>query len=450
MSRLAAGLARLRAPGRERVLLIGVTSGLIGRFAALAAPFIATPVLYGYFGDASFGIWITAISITSIAVSLDLGIGSSLLTRTATAYGEDDLKAARKYIASAYGTLIAVALTLISVSTAAFLIFRSGVSFATTTDVSLFFAVVVTFLLGLPAALIHQILYAVQKIALSSALLVAGAFGGLAASVVSIHFEAPVWAVAAAYSVPPMLAGFGGAAFYFAGKPSLRPRLSDFDWARARDLLGLGSHFLLLSVLMGVSLNVDNIIIAAKAGVEAVAAYAIPARLGSILGLIIINLFMPLWGANSEAIARGHYGWVRKGTRRMSWLGVAIVILSGGAMLIAADLIMTLWVGRTFEDQGLTLAFVIAGAAVVAATSPYNMLLNALGRPDLQLWPWAAFLAVSIPLKFLLVTADRLWIAAAVTSLIYMLAITPAIMVRAQRTLNVRAAQNEDTDRIPT
>lgn len=434
-------LERFGVGSRARLLVVGISAGLVGRMAALVAPLLATPILYSYFGDLNFGLWATAVSITSIATSLDLGIGSGLLTRAATAHGRADSLSMRRYIASAYGMLGVVSSTLILVSVVLFSIYSMMGDKTYSDSASLCFAVIVTFLVSLPAALIHQILYAVQRIALSSILLVTGAFGGLAACVVAVQLESPIWVVAAAYSAPTTLVALAGAAYYFGRNRLMRPRLSDFDWSHARDLLKLGSHFLVLSVLMAVGLNVDNLIIAFRAGAEAVAAYSIPARLGSVLGLIIMNLFMPLWAANSEAIAKGDYLWVERGTRRMSLLGVAIVIASGLFLIMASDQIMNLWVGRTFEDQHLTLGFVIAGSAVVAATSPYNMLLNSLGRADLQIIPWAAFAVLSIIAKLILITADRIWMAAALTGLCYLVAITPAIMVRARRAL-ARSAED--------
>ena len=165
------------------------------------------------------------------------------------------------------------------------------------------------------------------------------------------------------------------------------------------------------------------------------AAYSLPTRLGSVLGLLILNLFMPLWGANGEALSRGEFVWVKRGAWRMAFFGTLFVSLFGIAMVLAGNLIMDLWVGRSFKNQEFVLIFVVASAAVTATTAPYNMILNALGRADLQILPWICFACLTIGLKLILVSPDRIWYASAITFFAYSCTIMPAILLLSKRAL---------------
>ncbi|WP_309085436.1 oligosaccharide flippase family protein [Chelativorans sp.] len=408
-------------------------AGIGGRLVGLLAPLVTTPALLSYFGDEEFGIWATSVSATSIAVVADLGIGNGLLTRVASASGRGDRKSIRAYVSNAYVALSAVATIALSITTMAFLVWPVS---------PIAVAVVVVFIMSLPGTVLYQFLYGIQRVPTSNLLLAVGAAGSVLGCFLAIGAQAPTWAVAVAYSLPPVLTSIGGAIWFFRRAPEYRPTLNAVSWQHARDLLKLGSGFFFLSILTAVGLNIDNLIISATAGPEAVPPYAIPMRLASVLSLLIMAVFMPLWGANGEALATRDYNWVRQSALNMSLAGAGVVAISGGMLILLSNMIMTVWIGRTFEDQHLVLSFAVLAATIIAATSPYNMVLNALGRPLPQIGPWLAFVILSISLKLaLLIGQQRVWPIAAVTGLVYALVVTPVVIVAALRGLRTEAGR---------
>lgn len=54
--------------------------GIVGQIVALAGPLIMMPPMLNYLGEASFGLWVTCVSTTSILIILDLGTGNALFT----------------------------------------------------------------------------------------------------------------------------------------------------------------------------------------------------------------------------------------------------------------------------------------------------------------------------------------------------------------------------------
>lgn len=410
---------------RARRLVAGVLSSLFGRAATLIAPLVATPAMLNYLGDEDFGLWATAVSITTIAVIADLGIGNGLLTRVAAAHGRNDDLAIRRYVSSALAALLLTATTLL-------LITCLGLWAIGSPKITLI--VLAVFIVGIPGAAIYQVLYAVQRVPTANWMQIVGALCAVVATLAAIHVELPSWGVVLAYALPPVVITYGGGALYFFSVPSQRPSLGAIDSLTARDLLSLGSQFFLLAILTATAPNIDNILIASLIGVDAVPGYAIPMRLGSLLSLLIAALYMPMWGANGEAIGKGDFRWVRKSARRMSMLGTAVVAVTGGAIVLGSDMIIYAWVGRAFDGQRLVLIGFLLYSIAIAITSPYNMILNAMGRVNVQIFPWLLFTVTTIAVKFMIISEDT-WVLAFVTGIGYAFIILPTILFFALRAL---------------
>ena len=410
---------------RAQRTISAIVSSLVGRFVILFAPFVATPAMLHYFGDADFGLWVTAVSLTSIAVVADLGIGNGMLTRVAAAYGRGDAEAIRRYVSSAFAVVGAVAVVLMGGTLLGFWFFQGSI---------IILMVFVVFILGMPGAAFYQMLFAVQRVPMANAVQTVGAGAAVASALAAIHFSLPSWMVALAYAMPPVMVTYGACVLYFARRSEYRPSLAAVDWARCGDLLHLGARFFVLSILTASTMNVDNIVISLSVGPEAAAAYAIPMRLGSLLTLVILAIYMPMWGANGDAIAKGEFRWVRRSAVQMSVIGAAIVLALGGVLLLASDWIIQLWVGRAFENQRLVLAGFVLLSTVTAITSPFNMVLNAMGRVTIQIWPWLAVLLLTVAAK-IAIAPTAVWPFAALTGICYLAIILPVIIVGALRAL---------------
>jgi len=111
----------------------------------------------------------------------------------------------------------------------------------------------------------------------------------------------------------------------------------------------------------------------------------------------------------------------------------------GIALTLGIDLIMQLWVGQAFPDQGLVVAAMAASATIIAVTAPYNMVLNAAGKvgcPDLGL---GGFVAVSVLGKFLLIPVFGAWFVSVITLIAYAICVTPAMIISALRLTGSRS-----------
>ena len=97
---------------RTKNYLRQIKGSVLYKGGAVAASFLAIPVMISYLGVAQFGVWSTLLTIMSWVVFFDLGVGNGLRNKVAEslAIGRHDL--AQAYISSAYSMIALVALAL--------------------------------------------------------------------------------------------------------------------------------------------------------------------------------------------------------------------------------------------------------------------------------------------------------------------------------------------------
>lgn len=400
--------------GRTKRLIKGIGGGLAGRSVSLLAPFLVMPAMLRHLGDADFGVWMTAVALTSMALFADLGIGNGLLTRLSKAFGSNDFNKIRSDISSAYAVLASVAALLAIIGVGIWFTVKLGfgsrflqIDSEATAIVA---AAIGTFLLGIPANVIQRVFYASERALEANCWQIAGAALAVLVTFGCIASNASPSLVVFCYGLANPLVMVVAAIVFFHRHPNITPRLQNIDLPAIRDLVGLGSRFLLLSILTSIALNADNVIIAARLGDEAVTTYAIPAKIGSLLGLVITAISLPMWGAIGQALTQGDKAWVKAKTWRLAVLGAAGVAVAASILVVSAGPIMHFWIGRQFPDQYQILVALGLLSAAMAFSSPFHMVLNASSEIKPQIFAWALFSVSTLPTKYILLQVDFIYV----------------------------------------
>lgn len=420
---------KLDVNDRTRNLIVGVASSLAGRGVSLIAPLVVMRPMLHHLGPSIFGMWLTATTLAAMASFLDLGVGNAVLTRLSAAFGRDDQTAVRQILGEGYALLCAISAVLIVLIVALYSMAPLVLPQASASGEAEVVAVVlVALFLSFPAGLITRLQQARHSFIQSQFAQAAGPLAALLACLAAIRADANPVVVVALYSLSNTTVLALWTLLHFQFNPTDRPIIRSLHWKSMRGLLALGGAFFLLSIFSLCGMNADNIIIAAKAGAKTVTEYGVPAKLGSILMLIVGTVFMPLWPLFGDALARHDRAWLLKTTRRMSLGGAGAVLLIGLALTALADPIMKAWMGRSFADQHLILAGWTFTASVIALTAPYNMVLNAAGLARPQIVPWVGFLLASGSAKILLIHANTAWYFPWITAFSYITFISPRMI----------------------
>jgi O-antigen/teichoic acid export membrane protein len=118
----------------------------------------------------------------------------------------------------------------------------------------------------------------------------------------------------------------------------------------------------LMQVATVIGYNSDYIVISQILGAKAVAEYAVPIKMFTIVGSLMLIMLSPIWPAYSEAMARGDWAWVQATLKRSLVAGLCITISSGAVFVVFGGTMIARWTGgRILPSTILLFALAIWG-----------------------------------------------------------------------------------------
>ncbi|HTN86610.1 MAG TPA: oligosaccharide flippase family protein [Sorangium sp.] len=441
------------ARARSRRLVVGILSAGGARALVLLAPFLTLPIMFSALGPPAYGLLSLAASLTAVAAFADLGLGNGMLTLLPQALARDSADDARRITSTGYALLGGVGLLVLAITA---VLWTSGAIRGLAASVagevdpvlaeSIIVMTVVSFALTVPLTLIQRIQYAVQEAWASSLWQIAAAAIALVAVFGAAILQlAPAALVAASLFALPLTLALNTTVFFTRKRHrELRPSPAHVSLRAARSMLGLGLGFLALSIITSLALNADNVIVAAVTDLTSVAAYSIAARLFSVLSIAITFTALPLWPANSDALARGDLAWVRRATRVMMLASTLVVLVAGTVLVVGRDLVTAIWLdGAVLIPLGLA-AGLAAWSTAVAFSSPLFSVQNAKGVLIYQTCAWAGYLAASVPLKAWALASFGVAAVPLTGVLLYVVIVIPGAWIGYRKTLARTRAEMGD------
>lgn len=435
----AEGRARERM---RRASLTTLSSG-VAQVVSNLTPLVTFPLALNYLGVERFGMWQTIASVVGMMAFADLGLGNGLLTAVAGAAGRDDTQSANRLVATAFFTLAGLASLLLLIFFALWpfvdwpKVFNVVSPLAKSEASPAMMACAVCFALALPLGIVQKVQSGYQEGFHTNLWQCVGAMAALGFVVAAVYAKVSLAIlVFGLMGIPVFITGLNGFIYFWYQRKWLRPSWKGFDQRTARALLGTGFSYFFISILMAIGIYSDNIITAQVLGAEAVTQLSVPTRMAMPLSALAMMVFMPIWSANTEAMARGDIVWVRITLRRLRFFAVAITSAGGIGYVLCCPWVLHLMVGDRVIPHPTLLVGLAAWVLMIAVAGPGFMVLNAAKVLRPQILMYLIFTLSSITAKILLTARYGIDVIPWITVCLYAVFILIPLNMVVNRTLN--------------
>lgn len=393
------------AVSKERSLnyLRQVKSAVMYRAVAVAASFLAIPLMINYLGQEQFGVWTTLLTVMTWIVFFDLGVGNGLRNKVAESLAKGETNEAAGYIASGYTLIGMIALAIWGVATAGSYVIPWQTVFNTqaipehvlgeTIRIAAFF-IVLNFWIGLIGALLGA-LQRTSVVALGqmlSNLLVLALVFLLAKTT-----EASISNLALAYGVSLVTANVLLSQWFYRNRPELRPRFY-LDKRHVRPLLTVGLQFFTIQLAVLVIFTTDKMLITQLFGPQYVTQYEVVFKLFSVISFLHGLISAPLWSAYTDAYHREDFAWIRRMLRKQLIIFAGIVVAICLIALLAQPII-GMWIGHDLAISSQLIVVMALFVLISTWNNVYAMFVNGIGKIKLQLYTAIVAMFVNIPLS---------------------------------------------------
>jgi O-antigen/teichoic acid export membrane protein len=376
-----------RSMERYRRVVLTTMSACLAKVIVALTLLVSVPLTLSYLGPERYGLWMTVGSFIAILSFSDFGIGNGLVNAVSEANGKDDQELARRYVSSAFFMLSGVSLLLLIIFAVVYrwvpwyrlfnvhsatAIAESGPAMA------IFFG---CFLVNIPLGTVNRIQSGYQQGFANNLWMALGSLLALGAVVLACKLRAGrPWLVLAMTGAPALATLLNACVVFGVQRPWLLPSLRYADFGAGGKLFRLGMMFFVLQIANALAFSSDNIVVAQILGPSAVTQYSVPARMFSIITMLIYTALASLWPAYGEALARQEFDWIRRTLRRSIGVGLAIAIPANLFLVLFASKLLHFWVGSKVAPTFLLLTGFALWGIVTAINNPLNTFFNGMSE----------------------------------------------------------------------
>lgn len=372
-----------RSRERFRRVALAASASILAKAITILTGIVSVPLTLHYLGPERYGIWMVISSFTVMLSFADMGLGNGILNAIAREHGRDDRAAIRTIVSSGYamlavvGAAIALGFAISYPFVDWFRIFNVRSALARAEAGPALAAFIACFALTIPLGLVQKVQTGLQQGFVSSLWQCLGSVMGLIAVLIAIALHAGLpWLVAALVGLPLTSLALNTLMFFRAGNADIAPRLGAFSRSVALASLRTGLMFFLLQLVVSVAYGADSIIVAQNLGADAVAQYAVPERMFSMITMLLMMVLSPLWPAYGEAIERGDHRWVKQALKRAILTAAATSALLSGALVLVGPWLIDLWVGPQIRPTLLLLVGLAIWKITEATASALSIYMN--------------------------------------------------------------------------
>jgi O-antigen/teichoic acid export membrane protein len=372
--------------GRNRRVSVGIVSGVLTKGMAFLFTLITVPMTLHYLGPERYGIWVTMISILAWISMVDLGIANGLLPLLSAAFGKgrDDL--AREYVATAFWSLIAIAILAGSVITICWGLFDWSHIF-NIEDINLELQVstamalaVGIFLVTLPLSIIQRIYLAYQQGLTANLWQFLASLAGVIGLYLVTRTQGGLVYLVLGFSGVQLLVLLANSVWLFGwSKPQLRPFVRP-NLTEAKHVMSMGGMFFLNQIATLAIFQKDIILISHYLGPAEATPYSVTWQMFLYLNIINILIAPYLGPALGDAFAKGDISWMRKMFSRYILTTCAIALPAVALLAWFYKPILAAWVGPGVVPTTDTVLWLSIWTVVLSVQWPIITLLNNTGH----------------------------------------------------------------------
>lgn len=351
-----ASSAEQRANERHRRVALSALASIFARGVSIGTTLVSVPLTLHYLGPERYGMWMVMSSLVAFLSFADLGVGNGVLTLVAAVSGKDDIAAIKRIASSSFFVLSLIAVLLIAALTCSypfihwFKLFNVRSDLARNEAGAAFSVFLCSIALAIPLGVVQKLQTGLQQGFIVSLWQCLGNLMGLAGVLVVIWLRGGMtWLVFSLVTVPMFATALNNIGFFWVARPDLRPRLAFVERATMVRVARTGALFLVLQIAVAFTFASDSIIISQVLGAAAVADYAVPEKMFSLISVLVSMFTAPLWPAYGEAISRGDRDWVRRTLLRSITLSALLASTMSVFLVFFGPRILALWIGRLID-----------------------------------------------------------------------------------------------------
>jgi len=355
--------------------LVAGTELLIGLFML--------PFNVAHLGQAAYGLWVLAASVTVYFSMLDMGYGVAQVRFAAHYRAKGDTEALNQIASTMFCVFTVVGLVTYGVATA--IAFNLESFFRITAEQaaigrSVLLIVSAYVALGFPFSVFGGIVNGFQRTYLNGIVALVTAVVVAAVNVIVLRAGYGLFQLVAATTAVRILSYFAYALNAYRVFPELRIRFRYFRWVRLREVTGFSVFILLIDLANKLNYSTDTIVIGIFLSTVAVAVWAVAQRLIEIVQRITDQLNSVLFPVVVDSSTIQHTERLQKIMLQGTRLSLAMVVpLSTGLALLARPVVMT-WVGAKFAGSIPIIYVLSIAVAIRVGNATSSMILKGSGK----------------------------------------------------------------------
>lgn len=399
-----------RTNERHRRAALTTLAAVVARSLSIVTGLITVPLTLHYLGAERYGMWMTMSSLVAMIAFTDLGIGNGLLNAVSRAYGKDDFAAIKEYVSSGVLVLSGIALCIVAIFAALYCIvpwyevFNVDTMQARQEAGPALAVFVACFAFAIPFGVVQRVQMGLQEGFVANLWLGFSSLLGLGCIVLAVWMKAGLPWLVFAFAGSPLIASLLNSISYFGWqRPEAAPAFDAISRHAMKHVAHIGISFFVMQIAGVVVFASDNVIIAQLLGSHAVAVYAVPQRLFSIVPGLLGMALTPLWPAYGEALARGDHAWVWRTLKRSLIASMGLAALCSIVLVCAGNWLITWWVGPVIATSMLLLIALGIWQVMQAGGFAVNMYLSGANAMRFLVIMFVSMAILAVALKIYLV-----------------------------------------------